>query len=1180
MKRTLYFLSFLAVVSIPQISIAQTLDTLTAHSYCKTADSLLVDARFKKSIETYDKAQFAYQEAQAWKRVAHCLNQKSNIQKIQSNFKASLENANKALEICNQYLPKNSREEAFAYDNIGHYYEQSVSDFPKARENFDKALAIRRKLFPEEHKDIALSYDKIGVWYHRQGHIETALEYYKKCLAIRENVFGQHHPSTGETYTRIGMVQKSKGNYQEAIEWYTKNLNITLNTYGEGHPLTASPHSDVGGVYMRISRYKKAEFFLKKSLEIRINSQIESRENEAHLHYQLGTLYKDIDRGDLSELHYNKAITLYKELFGIQSIHVANAYYSLGLLYGGFGLNDKRLEYLYKALEIYTEKYRNSRNLGKIYNGIGNAYRKKGAYEKAQEFYKKSLDFSIKKAGENHYQTATALNSLAYVSIDVEDYDQALLYAKRALEINKKVFGETHEKIGITNNVTGNIYFFKQQYNKALTFYEEGLNVFIKVFDEDNSLIAESLENIAKVKRAINAYDEALEYYNRAKKIRENIFDSDNNFSIRSDIFIAEVYYDQGFYNKALDYYTKVVRSSTENQINRKYAEYLDNSMLLTGLIGQAKCNTGLYQKNKDEPYLNNAIAHYKKADLVINKIRQGYTSFKDKVAFSKQTREVYQKAIEAQFLLYSITSDQKLLEKAFYYVEKSRANILREMVNDPSTNQSLSLPGDLVSLEKRLRINKAFHQSKIANFLQNDSAREDQELASKSGDSLDISYHENKLFEINRRQDSLTQVLLTQYPKYYQLLYANDLITLNDIQKRLDENSALLEFFVSDSTTYTFSISKDTIVAKSLSTAELEEKVKSFRDKIVEKDLEAYQEYGHDLYTMLIAPLQPHLNSKHLTIIPDGPLWHLNFDLLLTTKLTNVDPTVLHPREYPYLMKKHAISYANSADLRYNRLKDESSDESIKKQCLAFSYSNSTKTSDSQISFTRLRSNTEDLPGTRKEIRFISNIVDGEYYYGATATESNFKRKAGEYAIVHLALHGEVDNEHPENSKLFFTKTQDTLEDSFLYNHELFAMNIPSRLTVLSACNTGSGKIANGEGIMSLGSAFQYAGTKSLLLTNWAVSDETTPAIMQYFYKNLKEGMPKNVALQQAKLKYLNSEEFYYLSDPFYWGGFYLVGDPDPIQFANNNWWYWILGIGFSILLLGLFYFINKKKR
>ncbi len=173
----------------------------------------------------------------------------------------------------------------------------------------------------------------------------------------------------------------------------------------------------------------------------------------------------------------------------------------------------------------------------------------------------------------------------------------------------------------------------------------------------------------------------------------------------------------------------------------------------------------------------------------------------------------------------------------------------------------------------------------------------------------------------------------------------------------------------------------------------------------------------------------------------------------------------------------------------------------------------------------------------------------------------------------MHLALHGEVDNERPENSKLYFTKTNDTIEDNLLYGHELFAMDIPAELTVLSACNTGSGKIAKGEGIMSLGTAFQYAGTKSLLLTSWKVSDQTTPELMKFFYANLKKGMNKAKALQQAKLQYLANANLN-RTHPFYWGSFYLVGDAAPIAFSNPTWVYWVLALGVLVVITALFWY------
>ena len=284
------------------------------------------------------------------------------------------------------------------------------------------------------------------------------------------------------------------------------------------------------------------------------------------------------------------------------------------------------------------------------------------------------------------------------------------------------------------------------------------------------------------------------------------------------------------------------------------------------------------------------------------------------------------------------------------------------------------------------------------------------------------------------------------------------------------------------------------------------------------------------------------------------------------------------NPKAFPYLLNQYAISYANSANLLFNTFETKQVEKTS--ECLAFSFSDTTHTSSGKnMSLATLRNTGDDLPGTREEIKAIADIIDGQYYYGSEAIEQNFKKDASHYNILHLALHGEVDHKRPENSKLYFTKSKDTLEDNVLYSHELFALDIPSELTVLSACNTGSGKIAQGEGIMSLGTAFQYAGSKSLLLTSWKVSDQTTPELMKLFYTNLKKGMNKSKALQQAKLEFLNTADLQRMA-PFYWGGFYLVGDTTPITFKSDLIWLQIIG---SILLITVFIFFlirYKKKR
>ncbi|MEL6918949.1 MAG: CHAT domain-containing protein [Bacteroidota bacterium] len=112
----------------------------------------------------------------------------------------------------------------------------------------------------------------------------------------------------------------------------------------------------------------------------------------------------------------------------------------------------------------------------------------------------------------------------------------------------------------------------------------------------------------------------------------------------------------------------------------------------------------------------------------------------------------------------------------------------------------------------------------------------------------------------------------------------------------------------------------------------------------------------------------------------------------------------------------------------------------------------------------------------------------------------------------------------------------------------------------------------------MSLGNAFQYAGTKSLLISGWEVSDKVAPELMKSFYENLKKGMRKSKALQQAKLEYLGTASAS-RAHPFYWGGFYLLGDSAPLIIGRKGYNMYAFIGGMVVIIMGVFiYFLRKR--
>ena len=139
--------------------------------------------------------------------------------------------------------------------------------------------------------------------------------------------------------------------------------------------------------------------------------------------------------------------------------------------------------------------------------------------------------------------------------------------------------------------------------------------------------------------------------------------------------------------------------------------------------------------------------------------------------------------------------------------------------------------------------------------------------------------------------------------------------------------------------------------------------------------------------------------------------------------------------------------------------------------------------------------------------------------------------------------------------------------------------MQFKTGLAVLSACNTGNGELRRSEGVMSLARAFAYAGCPSTVMSLWSIPDESTSKVMLEFYKNLKNGEPKDIALQKAKLEYLENCPPQY-SIPNEWGATVVIGNISPIDF--KSWWEkpWFLVLSALLLAIAILLFFKKKRR
>ena len=331
----------------------------------------------------------------------------------------------------------------------------------------------------------------------------------------------------------------------------------------------------------------------------------------------------------------------------------------------------------------------------------------------------------------------------------------------------------------------------------------------------------------------------------------------------------------------------------------------------------------------------------------------------------------------------------------------------------------------------------------------------------------------------------------------------------------------------------------------------------------------------------MLIKPISKYIVDKDLIIIPSGPLHYLPFEVLIS------DSTGRDFRHLPYLINDHSIQYAYSARLwkELNKPVDRALD--ILAFAPMFNESSSlaaTETEDPLLADASLvdtvRGKLTALNGAEKEIRFLRERFSGKYLSGSSATEDQFKMLVSNHGILHLATHGLVDDAHPMNSRLLFSPSDTTSdEDASLYAWELYGMQLRSEMAVLSACNTGFGKLNRGEGVMSLGRAFIYAGVSGIVMSLWPAQDQTTANIMTDFYQGLTSGLSRDRALRETKLNYLTNASKNY-SHPFYWAGFIVQGNSQAISIQNKSVKMpWVIS-GILLLVIPFIWFISRRYR
>jgi len=836
---------------------------------------------------------------------------------------------------------------------------------------------------------------------------------------------------------------------------------------------------------------------------------------------QINSYYYNI--GDYqSSLDVIKEVIPIKEEMDMKVIEISKSYLNLGTVYNKMKDYENALSSFKKSISVLsTDEDLGFRN-GELYNNIARSYRFKGEIDSALHYLELSEKLFEKIGEESHFNSKKMETFILQVDmwLEKENYDQAKYYLTKA------------KSMGLSRKD-------EVRWNERYAKYYQGIGKFREA--------KRSLLKASEIARVHNVRYSPPLRARRALALGNTLMLEGNQMEALTTFHNALLILAPSFASDSL-------------HTNPSSEQFLDKAGALAILQEKARILYDQHQKNDSIYHLSSAFDTYLSACEVIKEIRQGIRSNDSKNELSERTISVYEEAIGNAYALYEQTGDKSYLKTAFQLAESNKAQLLLESLNEQAALGFSGIPDSLAKKEKSLRL-----------FL---AALEDKALRDGRSPRSD-----ENIFKLKEELSQFSSFLEKSYPRYFEQKYNNDPVDATFVQEQiLDGQSALIEYFVGTEKMYVFVLTKDNIaVIKLNATATEMDYIGKFRSLLKERPgskppKEEYAEFVttsktiYDSFLKVALDILPE-SVKNLTIIPDDRINYIPFEVLIREE-ANRDMGYALDNQH-YLMEDFAIHYNYSATLLNKvRTKDRTDFQST---FIGYAPTFDTAQKNHPRSFEGFE--LTNLKCSKDEIKSIHAIVGGERRINEAASKENFMNEVKDFKIVHLATHAFVNQNNSKMNRIF-------LQDDYLSEVNLYNLELNTELAVLSACNTGSGELLKGEGVMNLARGFINAGCSSTLMSMWAVDDCTTSELMQLFYQELKKGVTKDKALQQAKIQYLTTAKKT-KRHPYYWAAFIPFGDMEALElghtFSINAVLPFVLVICF---VLGYIFFYRKKRK
>lgn len=979
------------------------------------------------------------------------------------------------------------------------------NDFRSAQKEFQASVELSAEIFGETSSQTARRYYSLGLASYHQGAYDRALDAYTRALGAYRLVLGENDFLIAFCYHGLGQCHQSKGNYDMAVKLYSRALDIYGTDHERSRQYAGMVYYDMGVAYQYKGEYKRAEDYLNKALGLSRKIFGDDHAYLATVYYALGETAKFKGNYDSALEYYQKALGIYLKSYGDNHPYVGTAYYAMAYAYENRGEYAKAVTYYERARRLYTSAYGEKHpHVAIAYHGLGNAYNTMGEYDKAIPCFNKAIEINLAIFGENHINVAASLSGLGKAHLWTGRYDEALVFFERMLAIQKKVLGENHPETGHCYSGIGMVLANKGAYDLALKNFERSRAIFAGTLGEDHPLVSNVLLQVGRIYYTMNDAGRGRSYVEKA--LAQYRGKSLYPQSIQASDILGIMYLDSGDSLKARSCFEESIRT-----------------------IEKARVEAGA-----------------------------------DKVEFMRRYIESYYYSLKSSAVMNDI-------EAVFNTAESMRA---RGFLDRMSLGTALSVDGITKKDRDRLiALNDDIESLALRRRAEIDKATSAQDNAALVGISMELERKEKAFGELDAK--------LMANEKYRSLRKPH-IATLEEARRICGGDSAILEYVIWEEKDKGADAWKHrqsyclVITGRGQKLVPLDREfdytgtIARFRDSIIDQNKKKDREtLAVALHEKLITPLEQELAGRNnIIIVPDGALAFLPFDALMKkdagsylceTYSVTLSPSVsvllmVQKRQFSsermsFLAFGGAVYSSGKGEKRGKHRIVQDREVSVKTKVYRADEGNRGR----PLYYRSLGLQWDNIPGTLDEVSDIeksiyhkknTRVIKGRDVSELTIKELSKRDELSRYKSIHFACHGYYDADLPSFSAVVVSEVSGTVsssEDGYLSVPEVALLKLKADIVNLSACETGLGKIVQGDGIIGLARAFQEAGANRVGVTLWEVADEPTRNFMVGVYRRaVRENMPFGDAVTNTKREFIRSPEY---RDPYFWSSFVLYG-------------------------------------